>query len=307
MWYNGGMTCSDVAVDVQEVRKRFGALEALDGVSLSVRQGGFFGLLGPNGAGKTTLIGVLGGLVKADSGGASILGFDVARRPLEARARIGIVPQEVVYDAFFTVGEALRFQSGYYGENNNGRWLDELLKRLHLEDKRNTNTRKLSGGMKRRLMIAQALVHRPPVIVLDEPTAGVDIDLRHSLWRFIRELNRAGHTIILTTHYLEEAEELCDEIALMRQGKIAAMEKTANLLAVFHEGARLRLKVDGGADALADSRPVEMDDGSVSIRMRDYADMEPLLAKLRESGAVIREMEVSPPALEDVFRRVMAR
>lgn len=301
------MSSPDVAVDVREVRKRFGALDALDGVSLSVRRGGFFGLLGPNGAGKTTLIGVLGGLVKANSGSASILGFDVAAHPLEARARIGIVPQEVVYDAFFTVAEALRFQSGYYGETDNEQWLDELLKRLHLEDKRNTNTRKLSGGMKRRLMIAQALVHRPPVIVLDEPTAGVDIDLRHSLWRFIRELNRAGHTIILTTHYLEEAEELCDEVALMRQGKIAAMEKTANLLAVFHEGARLRLKVDGGADVLAESHPVAMDDGSVSIRMRDYADMEPLLAKLRESGAVIREMEVSPPALEDVFRRVMAR
>ena len=295
------------AVDVVNVRKRFGDLAALDGVSLSVPRGGFFGLLGPNGAGKTTLIGVLGGLVKADSGSAHVLGHDVARNPLEARARIGIVPQELAYDAFFTVREALQFQSAYYGVRDNRPWLDELLGRLHLVDKENTNTRKLSGGMKRRLMIAQALVHRPPVIVLDEPTAGVDIDLRLSLWRFIRELNRAGHTIILTTHYLEEAEELCDQIALMRDGKIAAMEKTADLLAVFREGAQLRIKIDGPPNALAFANPTPMDDGFVSIRMRDYADMEPLLAKLRQSGAVIREMEVNPPALEDVFRRVMAR
>ena len=301
------MPSSDLAVDVVDVRKRFGGLDALGGVSLSVPRGGFFGLLGPNGAGKTTLIGVLGGLVRADAGRAKVLGFDVARSPLEARARIGIVPQELAYDAFFTVREALQFQSSYYGVRDNRAWLDELLGRLHLADKRDVNTRKLSGGMKRRLMIAQALVHRPPVIVLDEPTAGVDIDLRLALWRFIRELNRAGHTIILTTHYLEEAEELCDEIALMRDGKIAAMEKTADLLAVFREGAQLRLKIDGPPGAIAFANPAPMDDGSVSIRMRDYADMEPLLARLRQNGAVIQEMEVSPPALEDVFRRVMSR
>ena len=301
------MSDSAPAVFVDNVRKRFGGLDALGGVSLSVPRGGFFGLLGPNGAGKTTLIGVLGGLVRADSGRAKVLGFDVAQSPLEARARIGIVPQELAYDAFFTVREALQFQSSYYGVRDNRAWLDELLGRLHLADKRDVNTRKLSGGMKRRLMIAQALVHRPPVIVLDEPTAGVDIDLRLALWRFIRELNRAGHTIILTTHYLEEAEELCDEIALMRDGKIAAMEKTADLLAVFREGAQLRLKIDGPPDAIAFANPAPMDDGSVSIRMRDYADMEPLLARLRQNGAVIQEMEVSPPALEDVFRRVMSR
>ena len=301
------MSDSAPAVFVDNVRKRFGGLDALGGVSLSVPRGGFFGLLGPNGAGKTTLIGVLGGLVRADSGRAKVLGFDVAQSPLEARARIGIVPQELAYDAFFTVREALQFQSSYYGVRDNRAWLDELLGRLHLADKRDVNTRKLSGGMKRRLMIAQALVHRPPVIVLDEPTAGVDIDLRLALWRFIRELNRAGHTIILTTHYLEEAEELCDEIALMRDGKIAAMEKTADLLAVFREGAQLRLKIDGPPGAIAFANPAPMDDGSVSIRMRDYADMEPLLARLRQNGAVIQEMEVSPPALEDVFRRVMSR
>ena len=296
------------AVYVENISKRFGDLTALSGVSLSVPQGGFFGLLGPNGAGKTTLIGVLGGLVRADSGDAQVLGFDVAQNPLEARARIGIVPQEIAYDAFFTVGEALQFQSSYYGVPNNQPWLDELLERLHLTDKRDTNTRKLSGGMKRRLMIAQALVHRPPVIVLDEPTAGVDIDLRLSLWRFIRELNRAGHTIILTTHYLEEAEELCDQIALMRGGEIIALEKTADLLAVFREGAQLRLKVEGDCEsAVARAHPTRDDDGALRIRMRDYADMEPLLAAIRQSGAVIQEMEVNPPALEDVFRRLMSR
>ena len=301
------MESADFAVQVENVRKRFGGLTALDGVSLAVPRGGFFGLLGPNGAGKTTLIGVLGGLVRADSGTARVLGFDAAKEPLEARMRIGIVPQELAYDAFFTVGEALQFQSSYYGVRDNGAWLDELLRRLQLEDKRGTNTRKLSGGMKRRLMIAQALVHRPPVIVLDEPTAGVDIDLRLSLWRFIRELNRGGATIILTTHYLEEAEELCDRVALMRDGQIAAMERTSDLLAVFREGARLRLKVDGGERALALAEAKRQEDGSFEIRMRDYAALEPLLASLRSDGAVIREMEVSPPALEDVFRRVMAR
>jgi len=195
-----------VAVRLRGLDKRFPRVHALRGVDLDIEQGEFFALLGPNGAGKTTLISILAGLTRATSGTAEVMGFDVVGRYREARARLGVVPQELVYDPFFTVRETLRFQSGYFGLKRNDAWIDELLANLGLADKADTYTRQLSGGMKRRLLVAQALVHRPPVIVLDEPTAGVDVELRQSLWTFIRRLNREGHTVILTTHYLEEAE-----------------------------------------------------------------------------------------------------
>ena len=228
------------AVSAKSISKNYGNLRALDSVSLSVPEGSFFGLLGPNGAGKTTLIGVLGGLVIADKGSAQIMGSDVVKESLAARRKVGIVPQELLYDPFFTVRESLTFQSKYYGIHDNQQWIDTLLTKLNLNDKTDVNTRKLSGGMKRRLMIAQALVHRPPVIVLDEPTAGVDINLRLSLWEFIRDLNRQGHTIILTTHYLEEAETLCEFVALMQDGKVIVRDKTKTLLADCHTDVRVR-------------------------------------------------------------------
>src|SRR5690606_20348822 len=186
--------------------------QALNDVSLTVEHGEFFGLLGPNGAGKTTMISILAGLARATSGTASVCGYDVVSDYKQARRSLGVVPQELVYDPFFTVRETLRLQSGYFGLRNNDDWIDEILLNLGLSDKAETNMRALSGGMKRRVLVAQALVHRPPVIILDEPTAGVDVDLRRTLWEFISRLNKEGHTILLTTHYLEEAEALCNRI-----------------------------------------------------------------------------------------------
>ena len=222
------------AVLVEQVAKTYtrqrGVVQALKGVSLRIEQGEFVGLLGPNGAGKTTLIQILAGLVQATQGHASILGFDVARDAVMARRSLGVVPQELVFDPFFTVRETLRIQSGYFGLSNNDAWIDELLHNLGLSDKADANMRALSGGMKRRVLVAQALVHRPPVIVLDEPTAGVDVELRQSLWAFIRRLNQEGHTVMLTTHYLEEAESLCERVILLKSGTILADERTEALL-----------------------------------------------------------------------------
>ncbi len=226
------------AVSIVDVVKNFGALQALAGVSLEIGEGEFFGLLGPNGAGKTTLLPTLAGLVRADSGRLSVLGHDVVRDYRAARSLLGVVPQELVFDPFFSVRESLRIQSGYFGIRNNEAWIDEILENLDLTGKANVNMRRLSGGMKRRVLVAQALVHKPPVIVLDEPTAGVDVELRQGLWQFVRRLNGEGHTIILTTHYLEEAEALCGRIALMKQGRIIALDTTANLIAA-HPGGTL--------------------------------------------------------------------
>jgi len=221
------------AVSIVDVVKNFGSLRALDGVSLEIEPGEFFGLLGPNGAGKTTLISSLAGLVRPDSGVINVLGHDVIRDFREARRLLGVVPQELVFDPFFNVRETLRIQSGYFGIRKNDDWIDEILENLDLTSKANVNMRRLSGGMKRRVLVAQALVHKPPVIVLDEPTAGVDVELRQGLWQFIRRLNNEGHTIILTTHYLEEAEALCNRIALMKQGKVVALDTTSNLMAAY--------------------------------------------------------------------------
>lgn len=222
------------AISVDHVVKTYqraqGSVQALRGVSFQIQPGEFVGLLGPNGAGKTTLIQVLAGLVQASSGRASILGHDVRNDSIAARRCLGVVPQELVFDPFFTVRETLRIQSGYFGISRNDAWIDELLVNLGLSDKAEANMRALSGGMKRRVLVAQALVHRPPVIVLDEPTAGVDVELRQSLWQFIRRLNAEGHTVVLTTHYLEEAESLCERVVLLRSGQVIADERTQDLL-----------------------------------------------------------------------------
>lgn len=221
------------AVSVEHLTKRYGNLLALNDVSLQVHEGEFFGLLGPNGAGKTTLISILAGLCRPDQGEAFIMGTNVQSHFLEARRMLGVVPQELVFDPFFTVRETLQFQSGYFGIRNNNDWIDEIMANLDLTTKANSNMRSLSGGMKRRVLVAQALVHRPPVIVLDEPTAGVDVELRQSLWKFISRLNQDGHTILLTTHYLEEAESLCGRIAMLKSGQVVALDTTANLLARY--------------------------------------------------------------------------
>lgn len=219
------------AIEIRDLRKSFGPMQALKGVSLQVRQGDFFALLGPNGAGKTTLINTLAGLSRPDSGVLRVMGHDVLKDYRAARRSVGVVPQELVFDPFFTVRETLRIQSGYFGLRDNDDWIDTLLSHLQLADKAEANMRALSGGMKRRVLIAQALVHRPPVIVLDEPTAGVDVELRQSLWKFIQRLNREeGHTILLTTHYLDEAEALCRHVAILKQGHIVAMDEIGHLI-----------------------------------------------------------------------------
>ena len=222
-----------LAVAVEHLSKGYGNLQALKDVSLEIKEGEFFGLLGPNGAGKTTLISVLAGLCRPDSGNAFIMGTNVRTDFMESRRLMGVVPQELVFDPFFTVRETLRFQSGYFGLRNNDVWIDEIMANLDLTNKADSNMRSLSGGMKRRVLVAQALVHRPPVIVLDEPTAGVDVELRQSLWKFISRLNQDGHTILLTTHYLEEAESLCGRIAMLKAGQVVALDTTENLLSRY--------------------------------------------------------------------------
>ena len=296
-----------IAVEAREVHKRFGAVAALAGVSLAVEAGEFFGLLGPNGAGKTTLISALGGLVRPDAGELAVAGHDVERDYRAARRSLGIVPQEIVFDPFFTVRETLELQSGYFGLRANGRWIDELLERLALAPKARANMRSLSGGMKRRVMVAQALVHRPPVIVLDEPTAGVDVELRQTLWGFIRELNAQGHTIVLTTHYLEEAQLLCSRIAMMRDGRIVAMDSTAKLLAAFSQRV-LRVKLEGCElpPALA-AKATREHSGWWRLPLADVAHVEDALAALREAGATVASLEVAEPELEEVFVKIMRR
>lgn len=295
------------AVEVRDASKRFGALRALDGVSLSVAQGEFFALLGPNGAGKTTLISALGGLVRPDAGQLAVMGRDVAAEFREARRLLGIVPQEVVFDPFFTVRETLELQSGYFGLRANGAWISELLERLALGPKADANMRSLSGGMKRRVMVAQALVHRPPVIVLDEPTAGVDVELRQTLWQFIRELNAAGHTIVLTTHYLEEAQSLCSRIAMMKAGRIVALDSTRGLLEAFSERV-LRVKLDSGELPAEFAEGSSMDpDGWHRIPVENATQVESALARLREAGVRVAHLEVAEPELEEVFVKIMAR
>lgn len=293
------------ALHIADVEKRYGSLVALDGVSFDVAQGEFFGLLGPNGAGKTTLISALAGLVIPDAGTIEILGHDVQADYRAARRALGVVPQELVFDPFFTVREVLVMQSGYYGIRDNGPWIDEILHNLDLESKAGANTRALSGGMKRRVMVAQALVHRPPVIVLDEPTAGVDVELRHALWQFIRRLNQDGHTIVLTTHYLEEAESLCTRIAMLKQGRLVALERTADLLS-RHAAHTLRLKLSGGSlPASLAARAQASSSGEYCLPLTNLDEVEAVLHALHASGLKVTDMELGKPELEEVFVELM--
>jgi ABC-2 type transport system ATP-binding protein len=291
------------AVEALAIARRFGTVQALAGVDLTVAEGEFFGLLGPNGAGKTTLISILAGLTRADAGTARILGHDVVADYREARRRLGVVPQELVFDPFFTVRETLKIQSGYFGIRDNDAWIDELLHHLDLTAKADANMRSLSGGMKRRVLVGQALVHKPPVIVLDEPTAGVDVGLRQSLWAFIRKLNRDGHTIILTTHYLEEAEALCTRIAMLKAGRIVALDTTQNLLSRF-AGLTVRLAA-ARVPAAWQARLLRTEDGVHYLGLDRYEDLEGLLAALRGEGIAIDELALQEADLEHVFLRIM--
>lgn len=290
------------AIQIHDVHKQFGQLNALNGIDLTIEQGEFFALLGPNGAGKSTLINIMAGLLKPTVGHVRIMGHDVIESYQQARMNLGVVPQELVFDPFFNVREMLRFQAGYFGRGpENDAWVDEVIEGLGLTDKAHTNMRKLSGGMKRRALIAQALAHRPPVIVLDEPTAGVDVELRQMLWSFIKQLNREGHTIILTTHYLEEAEALCERVAMMKQGKIVALDTTANLLK-SHAGKNLRLTLKGGQLPPALLPMLKHGElGVFTLALSDLKEIEFALAELRKANVDIEDMQLIEVDLEDVF------
>ena len=281
-----------------------GTLRALDDVSLEIAPGEFFGLLGPNGAGKTTLISILAGLTRASAGTATVMGHEVVADYAAARKSLGIVPQELVFDPFFSVRETLRIQSGYFGVKDNEAWIDEVLGELGLADKAGANMRQLSGGMKRRVLVAQALVHRPPVIVLDEPTAGVDVELRQTLWRFIARLNREGHTVLLTTHYLEEAEAPCGRIAMLKKGRIVALDRTSALLAGT-ASTMLRFKTDDVLPpALAAQARVT---GRIAqLKAHDAGEVEAHLAALRAAGVRVEDLEIGRADLEDVFVEIMS-
>ena len=276
---------------------------ALDQVSLDIQAGEFFGLLGPNGAGKTTMISILAGLTRANAGSVKVLGSDVQTDYAQARRKLGVVPQELVFDPFFNVREALRFQSGYFGNRHNDAWIDELLDSLGLTDKANAHMRQLSGGMKRRVLVAQALVHKPPVIVLDEPTAGVDVELRQTLWQFIARLNKQGHTVLLTTHYLEEAEALCGRIAMLKAGRVIALDRTSELLKAA-SGNVLRFKIDGELPPALAQR-ARITGRIVQFPAHDALDIETYLAAVRQAGLLAQDIEVRKADLEDVFLALM--
>jgi len=299
------------AISFQSVSKTFPAksagsqpFKALNNVSFDIEEGEFFGLLGPNGAGKTTLISILAGLAKATEGRVLVHGHDVQTDYANSRRLLGVVPQELVFDPFFSVREALRFQSGYFGVKNNDAWIDELLDSLGLADKANANMRQLSGGMKRRVLVAQALVHKPRVIVLDEPTAGVDVELRQTLWQFVAKLNREGSTVLLTTHYLEEAEALCGRLAMLKQGRVLALATTSELLKSASSNV-LRFKIDGQLPANLAAK-ARITGRIVQFPAHDAVDIETYLAAVRQAGLVAEDVEIRKADLEDVFLDVMA-
>jgi ABC-2 type transport system ATP-binding protein len=280
------------------------AKTALEHIDLAVPRGSIFGLLGPNGAGKSTFINILAGLTQKSGGTVKIWGRDIDQRPRDARAAIGVVPQELAADVFFTPRESLEVQAGLYGVPPRERQTDALLAALGLSDKADAYVRALSGGMKRRLMVAKAMVHRPPVLILDEPTAGVDVELRRQLWSYVKGLNAQGVTIVLTTHYLEEAQELCDTIAIVNRGKVVACEPTAKLLQRLDTRAVI-ITPRTPLTAVPDLGPFEgrlRPDGRLAVTFKTgQAGVEDVLATVRQAGVAIKDLSTEEPDLEDVF------
>ncbi|MDV3258233.1 MAG: ABC transporter ATP-binding protein [Sphingomonas sp.] len=301
---------NEPAISIKQLSKTYRAKgsepkRALDEVSFEVPRGQIFGLLGPNGAGKSTLINILAGLVVKTSGRASIWGFDIDEHPRNAKRSIGIVPQEILFDPFFTPREALEIQAGLYGVKPAERITDALLAAVHLTDKADAYARTLSGGMKRRLLVAKAMVHSPPILVLDEPTAGVDIQLRQQLWDYVRGLNRQGVTVVLTTHYLEEAEELCDRIAIINHGRLIANEPTRQLIAKAQDKAVV-VEVDRDFTTPPDAACFERIDltGPRTIEItyrKDKVNAGQVLDALQRDGFGIVDVSTRDPDLEDVF------
>ena len=307
MFLYGKMPMS--AIEIRNINKSYGTLKVLQDVSLSIREGEFFGLLGPNGAGKTTLISIIAGLARADSGEVHILGHHVAHDFQAARKKLGVVPQELVFDPFFTVRETLRLQSGYFGLGKNDDWIDEVMHNLDLSDKANVNMRALSGGMKRRVLVALALVHKPPVIVLDEPTAGVDVKLRQTLWQFIGRLNQEKHTVVLTTHYLEEAQTWCNRIAMLQHGEIVALDTTEALIKRTSESQLVLTLTQGELPEslkplLIAQKTVESSSVRI-LRINQHNEIEKILQTLRESNVTLSDIQLKQPDLEDVFVQIM--
>lgn len=304
------MQASVPAVSFNAVKKQYGDFQALKGVSFEVRPGSFFGLLGPNGAGKSTLINSMSGLVNPSAGQILVNGHDVVKHYRQARRYLGLVPQELISDPFFSIRELLQIQSGYFGLNSKAqtRWVDELLERLALADKANAVTNELSGGMKRRVLIAMALVHQPQVLVLDEPTAGVDVDLRKTLWEFTKELHRKGHTIILTTHYLEEAEALCEEVAILQSGELKALESTSELIS-RHQFRYLKVELEQKLASETDlnlppalsSRFVSMDAGGLQFKLEKELGLNEVLGLLGASELKVKDLTSRDATLEEVF------
>ncbi|RJS92242.1 ABC transporter ATP-binding protein [Salinisphaera sp. Q1T1-3] len=298
---------TDTAISFRDVHKRFATTHALKGVSFDIKRGEYFGLLGPNGAGKSTLISITAGLAQASSGSVAVLGHDVVTDYRAARRALGVVPQELVYDPFFSVREMLRLQAGYQGCGKEvWPWIDELLERLELEDKGANSIRQLSGGMKRRVLIAQALVHKPEVVILDEPTAGVDVELRRTLWDFTRELHAAGHTIVLTTHYLEEAEELCDRIGILNHGELQVLEDKNALLGRHpYRFLSLELAAEGTTEALPAyvERLVEdRHDNTIDLKLKQGEDfIGEVIEGVRGAGWRIVDVHTREPSLENIF------
>jgi ABC-2 type transport system ATP-binding protein len=300
----------DTVVQIRGVTKRFGDVEALAGVDLDVRAGEIFALLGPNGAGKTTLISIVAGLLRATSGEVRVAGQDVVRDYQATRRAVGLVPQEINFDPFFTVDETLRIQAGYFGVKLTEARITEILGALDLESKRHTNSRALSGGMKRRLLIGKALVHDPKVLFLDEPTAGVDVELRRALWSYVRTLRARGTTIVLTTHYLEEAEELADRVGVIDRGRLLVLEETEALLR-RHGQKRLRLVLAAPLASLppalaSQGARLEHEGRAVVFEVSAGDGFGPLLAAVADAGLAIRDLETRRTTLEDVFVRLVA-
>jgi len=298
------------AVAIAGVRKSYGKTQALRGIDFDIRQGEFFGLLGPNGAGKSTLISIIAGLVGADAGTIAVMGHDTVRDFRAARRKLGVVPQELVFDPFFTVRDMLRIQAGYYGcGQESWAWIDEMIERLDLADKAGSSMRTLSGGMKRRVLVAQALVHKPPVVILDEPTAGVDVELRRTLWAFMTELHRQGTTVVLTTHYLEEAQELCERIAILDHGQVQVIETTQQLLA-RHPFRFLRLKLANGAVLPEGLRALVAGEVNGAVELKLETARHPIAAvfdTLRAAGIAIEDVHTREPDLEDIFVELTGR
>jgi ABC-2 type transport system ATP-binding protein len=289
-------------LEIKNVSKRYGQFSALNDVSFNISQGDFVGLLGVNGAGKTTLISSISG-VNSFTGQIKVMGHDVISDVVRAKQNLGVVPQELAYDPFLTVYQTLKFQAGLYGVRHDRKWIDEVIEGMYLKDKIDTNTRGLSGGMKRRLMVAQALVHKPPVIILDEPTAGVDVEIRKSLWKFIKTLHNAGHTILLTTHYLEEVEQVCNKIVVIDKGQILAQSSTADLMKRAHNlPTTVQIETMNGNFAPGLKDKVLNQDGNVfTLALNNSDELLLILNTLKEAGVGFGDININRPSLEDVF------